>query len=315
MMSEPNNGTLHPLYSGEPKVEDALIFDDGKGTNVKLPLRIKIVKPTKEDGKIWDQTNDAAEHMRYAHSLKLPELTQALLPRRGTAIIVGGSPAVVSYLDEIKELSKNPRNYIFSINWTHTWLIKNGIIPNGTVFFEIDIEPDTVLKSAHKDVDYYICSHCDPRTFDQLKDFKRVLWHSLPNSDPERMIKEELFPNSSMCGGGIGTFTRTLTVAMFLGYRDFEIFGCDSSFPDDSEATHVKGYETVMDAEVDGIYIYAKNDQTHEVKRFRTIGPLALQHEEFKEYCRVNHGFFTMRVHGDGLLPWSHRQTYPGMYV
>jgi len=287
--------------------------DEPEGQEVKVPLKIKIVKPTKEDGTIWDQTNDAAEHMKYAQTLGLPELYQSVLPKRGTAIIVGGAPTIPNYLEQIKELSKDPRNYIFAINWTHTWLINNGIVPNGVVFFEIDIEPETILKAAHPNVVYYICSHCDPRTFDQLKGFKRVLWHSPPNSAPERVVKEELFPHSHMVSGGIGTFTRTLTVAMFLGYRDFEIFGCDGSFPENS-GTHVDGYETIMDAEKDAVYVYAKNDKTNEVKKFKTIGPLALQHEEFKEYCRMNHGYFTMRARGDGLLPWSHKQTYPSMY-
>lgn len=313
-MSEYVRGKPHPMYSGESEVDDHIIVDDGKGPSVKLPVKIKIVKPTKEDGTTWDQTNDAADHMRYAHTLKLPELVQAPLPRRGTAVIVGGSPSVKDHLEKIRELSKNPRNNIFAINWTHTWLINNKIIPNSTVFFEIDIEPDTVLKHAHPNVTYYICSHCDPRTFDQLKDFKRVLWHSPPNSEQEHRVREELFSNSTMCGGGIGTFTRTLTVAMFLGYRDFEIFGVDSSFPDDSDTTHVKGYETPMNVEKDGMYVYARYSGTDEVRRFKTIGPLALQHEETKEYWRVNHPFFTMRFHGDGLIPWSHRHIYPSMY-
>src|ERR1700719_3717923 len=107
MMTEMNRGEIHPIYSGKPKVNEVIHFDDGKGADIKVPLLINIVKPTKDDGSIWDQTNDAAEHMRYAHSLKLPELVQAPLPRRGTAIIVGGSPSVKGYLKEIKELSEN----------------------------------------------------------------------------------------------------------------------------------------------------------------------------------------------------------------
>lgn len=304
------------MLAGNGNIPQDFLYmeDEPEGQEIKVPLKIQIVKPTKEDGTEWDQTNDAANHMRYAHTLGLPELFQAPLPRRGTAVIVGGAPSIVNYLDQIKELSKDPKNYIFAINWTHTWLINNGIVPNGVVFFEIDIEPGTVLKTAHPSVVYYICSHCDPRTFDQLKGFQRVLWHSIPNSTPERIVKEELFPNSHIVGGGIGTFTRTLTVAMFLGYRDFEIFGCDGSFPEGSK-THVDGYETIMDADKDGVYVYAANDKTKEVRKFKTIGPLALQHEEFKEYCRMNHGYFTMRCYGDGLLPWSHRQTYPSMYI
>lgn len=303
----------HPMYRGEATVKDTAIVPDGCGGDVKVPLCIKVVKPTLSNGSQWDQTNDAANHIRYACSLGLPELKRVERPKLGRAIIVGGAPSINDHLDEIRALGNDPNNHVFAINWSHTWLINNGIVPDACVFFEIDVEPETVLQAAHPDVVYYICSHCDNRTFDSLKDFKRVLWHSPPNSEPEHAVHKELMPDGNVCGGGIGTFTRTLTVAMHLGYRHFDIFGCDSSFPEDGR-THAEGYETIMDPEKDGFYVYAKNSITGEVKRFRTLGYLALQHEEFKEYCRVNHAWFSCRVHDDGLLGWSHRQTYPDQY-
>ena len=76
----------------------------------------------------------------------------------------------------------------------------------------------------------------------------------------------------------------------------------------------MKGYETPMSAKDDGFYVYAKDENTKEVRRFKTLGYLALQHEEFKEYCKVNHSMFSCRVHGDGLLAWSHRRMYPANY-
>lgn len=312
-MSEYEKIKPHRMYTGEPEVQDYIMIDEGNGPSVKAPIRLSVVKPTLEDGTQWDQTNDAAEHMRYAATLRLPELSQSPTPRRGTAIIVGGSPSVKDHLNKIRELKKDPNNILFAINWTHTWLLNNDIRPDGLVFFEIDIEPDTVLKKAHKGVTYYICSHCDPRTFDQLKDFKRVLWHSYPGSVAESKARDELFPISPIIGGGIYTLTRTITIALFLGYRDFELFGCDSSFPDEG-STHVEGYETIFDPEKDGLYVYAKYGDSDKVARFKTTASLALQHEEFKEYCRINHGYYTMRVYGDGLIPWSHRMTYPSQY-
>ena len=314
-----SNVVPHPLYTGEiykdvPYEElEKLVIQDGEGPDVKLPIVFKVVKPSDKDGNIRDQTNDAADHMRYAATLNLPELVQKTLPRQGKAIIVGGAPSIKDHLEVIREFSKNPYNGVFAINWAHTWLIQNGIVPRATVFFEIDTEPETVLKAAHKDVMYFICSHCDPNTFKQLEGFKRVLWHSIPNSDAEQKVHDELFSNSQFVGGGIGTFTRTLAVAMYVGYRDFELFGCDSSYPD-NEKTHVDGYETPMDDKSDGLYVYARHDLTGETRRFRTIGPLALQHEEFKEFCKVNHQYFTLRVHGDSLLKYTHERLYPDQY-
>lgn len=316
-MSEWKEPTPHPMYRGEVGegyvgATEPILVHDGLGSDTKVPLRINTHRPTLPDGTQWDQRDDAARNMRYAATLNLPQLTQRLRPRLGRAIIVGGAPSIKDRLEEIRGLAADKRNAVFAINWSHTWLIDNGIVPDNTVFFEIDAEPETVLKRAHPDVTYYICSHCDPRTFDALKDHKRVLWHSIPNSEGEHKAHEELFPEGHICGGGIGTFTRTLTVSMFLGFRHFDIFGCDSSFPDDGK-THVEGYSTIMDAEKDGFFVYAKSDQ-NVVRRFRTLGYLALQHEEFKEYCRINHAWFSCQVHDDGLLGWSHQQTYPEQY-
>lgn len=257
-----------------------------------------------------DQSQDVLRHIRYAHSLKLPELAKEKVPKVGRAIIVGGAPSVKDYLAQIKEFSKDPENTIFALNWAHTWLINNDIVPNACVFFEIDAEPDTILKSAHKDVTYYICSHCHEKTFDMLEGYKRVLWHSPPVTENETKIKNELFKDSPTCGGGGGTFTRTMTIALYLGYRHFDLFGCDSSYPDNS-STHVNGYETPY-SDKDGVPVCVTYNG--ETAHFKVLPYLGLQVEEFKEYCERNHRLFSCRVWGDSLLKWLHSRMYPSQY-
>lgn len=306
--------TPHPLYQGAAADHPPIVILDETGSNpVKAPIRFSMQKPKGEDGIERDQTKDAAQHMRYAATLGLDTLTQRPFPRLGRAVIIGGAPSVKDNLEEIRKLAADPRNHLFAINWTHTWLIQNGIVPNGCVFFEIDAEPDTVLKASHPDVTYYICSHCHPKTFDSLKDTKRVLWHSPPNSEPESVVREELFKDTVTIGGGVATFSRTMTIALHLGFRHIDLFGCDSSFPDQGR-THVEGYETAMNNKIDGIWVWAKDVRTGEIKRFRTAGYLALQVEEFKIYCQVNHHFFSMMVHGDSLLKYVHQNDFPSQY-
>jgi len=306
-------------YNGD--IEEAikaekLYIPDGEGHDLKAPIVFQTKRPDDPNnpGHERVQIEDAVRHMRYAKTLELPTLTQRPIPRLGRAIIVGGAPSVKDHFDEIKELAKDPYNRVFAINWSHSWLLDNGFVPDATVFFEIDPEPDSVLLKPHKDITYYICCHCHEKTFDSLKGYKRVLWHTYPNSDLEKEVSVEIFPDVTYVGGGIGTFTRTISVALMLGFRHLDLFGCDSSFPDD-KGTHVEGYETPMSAKDDGLFVYAKDEVSGDVKRFKTLGYLALQHEEFKEYCRMNHFFFSCRVHGNGLLPWSHRRMYPLNYV
>lgn len=313
-MSEAPQGV--PWPPTKENLEDSglrLVIDDGHGDKVKGPIKFIVQKPSDADGNLRDQTEDAAKHMRYAFSLGLPLLKRRQLPRLGRAIIVGGAPSIKDHLETIRELAADKNNAVFAINWSHTWLINNGIVPRGCVFFEIDAEPDTVLKAAHPETTYFICSHCHPKTFDMLEGHKRVLWLTPPNSEPEKKVMEEFYPDSEQVGGGISTFTRTMSVALFLGFRHIDLFGCDSSFPD-AEKSHVEGYETIMDPEKDGMFVYARDDKTGDVRRFKTLGYLALQHEEFKHYCLMSHTTFSLRVHGDSLLRWTHQRMFPDQY-
>jgi hypothetical protein len=298
----------------EPPPEKLTVNHNGFETTA-FPIKFNVIKPVDQaTGVTRDQTGDAAKNMRYAESLGLPRLLKSTYPRAGKAIIVGGAPSVKEHLETIRALAADPDNAVFSLNWTHTWLIQQGIIPHGTVFFEIDAEPDSILKNAHKSVTYYICSHCHSRSFDELKDYKRVLWHSPPNSEGEGEVFTELFAGDIMVGGGINSFTRTVSIALILGFRALELFGCDGSFPDDSLSTHVEGYETANDVKTDSLIVYAKDNETGEVRPFKTVGYLALQTEEFKEYCRLNHQFYACRVYGDGLLRYVHAKAYPDQY-
>jgi hypothetical protein len=279
------------------------------------PITFRVRKPIDPStGQERDQTDDAARHMRYAHTLNLPELKNRL-PRMGRAIIVGGGPSLANELPNLKRLALDHENAVFALNFSHNWLLERGVVPYGCVLFEIDVEPDAFFASSHPDVIYFICSHCHEKTFDQLAKAKRVLWHSPPNSPQEEVVAKKLFPKSEQVGGGIGTFLRTITVAMFLGYRNFELFGCDSSFPEDALSTHVDGYKTANKVETDAFVVTAIADDTGESKRFKTVGYLALQIEEFKEYCRINHEHFALRVHGDTLLRFVHENTYPCQYT
>jgi hypothetical protein len=261
-----------------------------------------------------DQTQDAADHMRYAATLGLPKLTINPGSLPGRAIVVGGAPSVKDYLDQIRLLAADPDNAVFALNWTHNWLIANGIVPHGCVMMEIDADPCQILDHPHPDVTYYIASLCFPQTFIGLEGYRRVLWHAGQDEEKQERALAELFPGDTKIGGGCTTFTRTLNIALVLGYRSFDLFGVDSSFPLDAKSTHVEGYPADTTPKADGIEIWAKNEDTGMVRNFRTVGYLAQQAEQFRLWCRTNHPLFRMRVHGDGLLRFIHEQNHPEQY-
>lgn len=260
------------------------------------------------DWDIWKQ--QALPRIEYAAALGLRSLIQ-LQPHNGLAVIVGASPSIVEHKKQIKGMQFEEGTAIFSVNGAHHWLVKNGIIPNIHVLFEHDLEnsEQALGGSPNSDVTYYICSHCPQNVFDDLAAYKRVVWHcSSPFEDYQEAIHKH-FPGQFMVSGGYSTFFRTLTIAMLLGFRQFEIFGCDSSF---TETPYVAGYQQQTKEETVSVYGVGPDG---EAKKFTTIGGLAFQAAEFAKFCEHHHHELKIKIHGDGLLNFVHKTRYPEQYI
>lgn len=212
----------------------------------------------------------------------------------GTCVIVGGAPSVADNLEKMKSFIDGKENIVCSINCVHPWLIQEGIIPNIHVVFEPDINLKLTLGEPHKEVVYYICSHCPQPVFEGLNGHKRVLWHYWDQDKEYEGFVADLFPGEFMVGGGYSTLFRTINIALLLGYRSFELFGVDSSFEDD-EKQHLPNYPTRPSADAVDFWV-------GECK-FRTLGALALQAEMIQKFCEENADRIKVRVHGYGLLP------------
>ena len=243
--------------------------------------------------------------------------------RRGKMIVVGSAPSVLQYIDTIREFKRDPENKVFTANRAHDLLIKNGVIPDGALVFEIEKRAYEFLAGPHPDCTYYICSICDPYAFDQLKNNRCFVWHCWSDIwEHEKALREGFgkrkeagqLPPPLLVGGGFTTFLRTLTLGYVIGFRDFELFGVDSSF----EGDHSHFFGT-PDYGGDVMPCYAKTapetpDNPKGLKLYNSKAYLIRQADEFKQHCDAWHKDFKMRVWGHGLLPDIHRSTYPRMY-
>jgi hypothetical protein len=234
----------------------------------------------------------------------LPEL----MPYYGTAAIVGASPTIGDCLDRIKEIKHD--GLVFSVNGAHNWLIEHGIIPNIHVLFENDMEsPEVSLGGPpHPDVYYYICTQCNPKVFRKLSNRNKVIWHYFDDEPEYQQAIAKYFPGEFMVGGGYATLFRSITVARILGYRKFELFGCDSSFDEDS--THYEGYHTAS-KEIKMV-VAAGNELSY--RMFKTTPSLSFQAYEFMQFCEANQSSLLVQVHGDGLMRYLHQMRYPEQY-
>lgn len=270
------------------------------------PVCYQTVKPTKtyEDSKAERHSRilyAAEQHMRH-----LPQLE----PHEGVCAIVGAAPTIGKYIKEIKEIQKGEFNIVASLNGAHNYLVNNEIFPNIHVIFEIDlkaIEESLGGPLNHKTF-YYICSHCDQHIFDQVRDYNKVLWHCFDEPPEYQKFIGKHFPGEFMVGGGHVTFFRTINIAVLLGYRNFEFFGCDGSY--EGPSSHYEGYHSYSgEMNMDVI----AGAEGLPFKKFRTNPSLSFMTHEFLRFCEVNQGL-KIKVHGNGLMRYLHQQVYPDSY-
>jgi hypothetical protein len=257
----------------------------------------------------WEEwRNDVYPRLAYAASLKIPHLPE-LQEHEGRCALVGAGPSVEAHVAAIKEIGNGELNIVMSVNGAHDWLLRHGLAPDIHVVFEHDHDDiRTALGGEpHPGVTYYLASICSQCNFQQLEGYPRVLWHAYlpPQEYGSRIAK--LFPHEYMVCGGYATLFRSLAIAVLLGYREFDLFGCDSSFENSS---HVEGY---AQADIEPRVTIHGSTPEGETRKFTTQGGLAYQVKELLEFCSNKPGL-SLRVHGDGLLRYVHESRYPQSY-
>jgi hypothetical protein len=247
------------------------------------------------------QKDQALANIRAWRGFNLP--TFKMSPQRGgSVILVGGGPSVSGQLDKLRELAGDPENIVLCVNDAHNWLIERGIVPDFCVLQEVAPWEYQCYKAPHPDVTYLVATICDPGIYDRLKDYRLVNWHADAGIGDDALVGE-LWPGDCLVSGGHTTALRCLNLGLCMGRRDFQLFGMDSSHEAESH-----------------VYYDLPEDVQPRMKvfcagRWFTSAPyLIRQAEFFGDFCK-RHGFmFTLRTHGDGLLPHVHRTLYPHVY-
>lgn len=247
--------------------------------------------------------------LKSASTHKIPHLLQ-FEPHDGHCAIVGAAPSVESQLDNIRAIKNKGNGIVISINKTHDYLIKHGITPNIHVIFEIDLKDteQSLGGKPNKDTVYYVCSHCHEDIFEQLKDHPCVLWHFYDDPPEYQATVGRLYPDEFMVAGGFVTFFRALNIAMILGFRDFDLFGCDCSFGNNS--SHFDGYN--LKHEEPRLVVSTGPDDTY--PQYNTNPSLSFLAHEFMSFCAANQKHLLLRVNGDSLMQSLHKKAYPDQY-
>lgn len=191
----------------------------------------------------------------------------------GDIVIVGGGPSLVELTDEIRARKQNGAQ-IWATNNTYVYLINHGIQPDAHIV--LDAKPENVeFIYPHKDVTYYLNVSCDPSLFDKLSGHNVIMYDL----------------SSAPTGKTVGI--KALYLAAFSGYRNFYLYGFDSSCRDGKHHAY---------SQIDDDIVV---DVTVANKEFKCTQWMIDQAEDFEEIAKsFAEQNCVITVAGNGLLPW-----------
>lgn len=185
---------------------------------------------------------------------------------------------------------------ILACNGAHDYLLERGIIPKYALFMDAAEFMDGFIKLPHPDVTYLVASRCHESVFKRLEGCKVVVWHCM--GDPGLIdFLEQRSVNEPAVHGGSAAVTRAMIIAYALGYEDWHVFGCDSSYDGD---THHVGDTLVEEKMIDTCPVIGGVGG----KWFKSTAWMAGQVEDFIDMVPQMHTRgVKITVHGTGLLP------------
>lgn len=237
-------------------------------------------------------------NIRHALTLGLPEV-QWQEPHDKHAVIVGGAPSLKDSIEEIR-WRQSVGQQVFATNNTYTWLAEQRIRANCHIM--VDARPENAKfapkmefqrYSGHEELHIqphcYYASQCHPDIFSATKDCDITLWHPmLPGMD--EILGDRKY---ALIGGGSTVCLKAIALAYTLGFREFHLYGMDSSYGETHHAypQSMNDGERVIEVDYCG-------------EKYRCAPWMVTQADEFRQVASaLVASKCTVTVHGDGLIP------------
>ena len=215
-------------------------------------------------------------------------------------IVLGGSPSLNDYVDEIKEHKKNGAK-IITMNGSYAWAKEHDLWP--VTQFMIDARPFNTrfVDPVDEQNIYIMASQIHPELVDKLPPERTYLFQA--NCDPRsaEICKElvgEMYKDWFPVPGGSTVMLRCLPALQMMGFRSIEIYGFDSCFMGDKEHHAYPQVENdISEANINRVGMISNNGKT-----FAVDGWMLCQCKEFMDIRQRLIRKLDIKVHGDGLI-------------
>lgn len=220
-------------------------------------------------------------------------------------IVLGGSPSLNDYVDEIQEHKKNDAK-IVTMNGSYAWAKEHDLWPVTQFMIDARSFNARFVDPVDEQNLYIIASQCHPDLLDKLPAQRTYLFQA--NCDPRSAaICNELvgamydmesgwFP----VPGGSTVMLRALPALQMMGFRDVEIYGFDSCFMGDKEHhAYDQPENDVAEENTNRVGMISNNGKT-----FAVDGWMLCQANEFMVCRQRLIRELDIKVHGDGLIAY-----------
>lgn len=276
-------------FHGQPRPHECIgwvphVWKIGGGTTAELEL----VGNT--------GSGELVRNIRHSINLGLESL-QSMEKHDGHACIVGGAPSLKTELESLRA-RKDHGQIIFATNNTYNYLLENGILPDFHVMLDAR---EGMVGFIPILAQCLYSSQCHPEVFRKAKERGNdvYLWHHNALDIFEVLNGYGRNSEDAIIAGGQSVGLKAIAIAHFLGFREFHIYGMDSSYQDEehhSYAQSLNDNETVMEVICDNV-------------RFRAAPWMITQAEQFKDIVgKLTRDNCTLTIHGYGLIPFIARR-------
>jgi hypothetical protein len=227
-------------------------------------------------------------------------------------LICGGGPSIadITQIKTIRALAKKGGK-IWAVNKTHDFLLSKGLKPWAACLLDPMPWVSRYISKPQADVLYAVASQCHASVFGALKNYAPHVWHAGIDDEegtgyPTDILQREYAGLDWLVVPGPTTVgLRSILVGYALGFRDFHLFGLDSSMR--GERLHAYAKPKPIDAPEGWVSLKTASG----TQKFYTNSHMARQALDFEETMERIAEMVKARtmeplrvtVHGDGLLP------------
>jgi hypothetical protein len=191
----------------------------------------------------------------------------------GKVAIIGGSPSIKHKLDKLRAFD----GMILAANGTHDYLVDNGIKPD--LFFQLDARKcNQFVQKRLDDCIYILASQCHGSVIDRIKPdmLVHVEMEGFPYKRVNQIAKNKGCSQFTYVSGKGTVGITSIALAYTLGFREFHLYGMDSSFEETHHAYEQKQNDSdkIIDYAINGRLYKTTPELCNQMWSFQQLVPL-----------------------------------------